>query len=126
MANSHRIYTTRPTQAAATDLTKTDLSQLLNYLYTYPNDGILYRSSTMILSAHSDAAYLNVARACSRADAHIMLSENTHVPSLNGPVLTIVHIIKNIMSSAAEAELSDLFICAKAMMPLRNTLIEMR
>ena len=33
--------------------------------------------------------------------------------------------IKNVMSSAAEAKLSGLFICAKAMVPLRNTLMEM-
>ena len=79
----------------------------------------------MILSAHSDAAYLNVLCAHSRSDAHIMLSNNTPVPSLNGPVLTIAQIIKNVMSSAAEAELSGLFICAKAMIPLRNTLIKM-
>ena len=79
----------------------------------------------MILSAHSDAVYLNVPRAHSRADAHIMLSENTPVPSLNGPVLTIAQIIKNVMSSSAEANLSGLFICAKAMIPLRNTLTEM-
>ena len=51
------------TQAAATELTKTDISQLLDYLSTYPDDSILYRSSDMILSAHSDAAYLNVPRA---------------------------------------------------------------
>ena len=98
------------TQAAATELTKTDLGQLLDYLSTYPDDGILYRSSAMILSAHSDAAYLNVPRARSLACAHIMLSENTPVPSLNGPVLTIAQIIKNVMSSAAEAELSGLFV----------------
>ena len=79
----------------------------------------------MILSVHSNAAYLNVSCSCSRSGAHIMLSENTPVPSLNGPVLTIAHIIKNVMSSAAEAELSGLFICAKAMIPLRNTLMEM-
>ena len=79
----------------------------------------------MILSAHSDAAYLNVPQARSRAGAHIMLSENTPVPSLNGAVLTIAQIIKNVMSSAAEAELSGLFICANAMIPLRNTLIKM-
>ena len=47
------------------------------------------------------------------------------MPSLNGPVLTIAQIIKNVMYLAAEAELSGLFICAKAMIPLRNTLIEM-
>ena len=79
----------------------------------------------MILSAHSDAPYLNVPRDCSRAGAHIMLSENTPVPSINGPILTIAQIMKNIMSSAAEAQLSGLFICAKAMIPLRDTLIKM-
>ena len=79
----------------------------------------------MILSAHSDAAYLNVPCARSSAGTQIMLSKNTPVPSLNGPVLTIAQIIKNIMSSASEDELSDLFICPKAMIPLRNTLIEM-
>ena len=109
----------------ALDLTKTDLSQLPDYLSTYPDDGILYRSSAMILSSHSDATYLNIPRARSRSGTHITLSENTHVPSLNGPVLTISQIIKNVMSSAAEAKLSGLFICAKAMIPLRNTLIEM-
>ena len=79
----------------------------------------------MILSAHSDAAYLNVLRAHSCADAHIMLFDNTPVPSINGPVLTIAQIIKNFMSSAAEAKISGLFICTKAMIPLRNTLIKM-
>ena len=77
----------------------------------------------MILAAHSNAAYLNVSRARSRAGTHIILSENTPVPSINGPVLTIDQIIKNVMSSAAEAELLGLFICAKAMVPLWNTLL---
>ena len=79
----------------------------------------------MILSAHSDATYLNVSRARSCADAHIMLYENTPVHSLNGPVLTIDQIIKDVMSSAAEAKISGLFICAKSMIPLINTLVEM-
>ena len=113
------------TQAAATKLTKANLSQLLDYLSTYPDNGILYRSIAMILAAHSDAAYLNVSRTRSRAGAHIMLSDNTFAPSLNGPVLTIAQIIKNITSSVTEAKLSGLFICAKAMVTLRNTLMEM-
>ena len=79
----------------------------------------------MILAAHSDAAYLNVSHARSRAGAHIILSEDTPVPSINRPVLTISQIIKNIMSSAAEAKISGLFICAKSMVPLLNTLMEM-
>ena len=54
-----------------------------------------------------------------------MLSENTPVTSLNGPVLTISQIINTIMYLAPEADLSGLFICYKAMIPLKNTLVKM-
>eukprot|EP00804_Cyclotella_cryptica_P019534 CCRYP_014300-RA/>CCRYP_014300-RA protein AED:0.25 eAED:0.24 QI:0/0/0/0.8/0.25/0/5/0/514 len=112
-------------QAAATDATNTRLNHLLDYCATYPNDGILYRASNMILAAHSDAAYLNASKARSRAGAHIMLSEDNPVPSYNGPILTLAQIIKFVASSAAEAELAGLYICAKEMVPLRNSLEEM-
>ena len=39
-----------------------------------------------------------------------MVSEDVHVPSFNGLVLTIAKIIKNVMSSAAEAEIAGLYI----------------
>ena len=67
----------------------------------------------MILSAHLDEAYLNVAKYGSRAGAHIMLSEDVPVPTYNGPILTISQIIINVMLSSAESELAGLFICAK-------------
>ena len=92
---------------------------------TYPNDRILFRKSDMILAAHADAGFLNESRARIRAGAHIFLSENDPKPRLNGPILTIAQIIKTVMASAAEAEMSALFITAKKMIPLRNTLIEM-
>jgi hypothetical protein len=79
----------------------------------------------MILSAHSDAAYLNVSKSHSRTGAHIMCSENDPVPSHSGPIITLTQIIKFITSSAAESELTTLFICAKEMVPLRQSLIEM-
>ena len=88
-------------QASATEATNDEITQLLDYVATYPSDGITYRSSGMVLSAHSYAAYLNVTKARSRAGAHIMLSENIPAPTYNGPVLTVAHIIKNVMSSAA-------------------------
>eukprot|EP00804_Cyclotella_cryptica_P031011 CCRYP_013601-RB/>CCRYP_013601-RB protein AED:0.37 eAED:0.20 QI:0/-1/0/1/-1/1/1/0/551 len=47
-------------QAAATEATNSRINHLLDYCATYPNDGISYRASNMILAAHSDAAYLNV------------------------------------------------------------------
>ena len=112
-------------QASTIEATNDAITQLLDYVATYPSDGISYRASGMVLAAHSDTAYLNVTTACSRAGAHIMLSDDVPAPSYNGPVLTIAHIIKNVMSSAAESELSGLFICAKAVVPLRQSLIEM-
>eukprot|EP00804_Cyclotella_cryptica_P012453 CCRYP_010880-RA/>CCRYP_010880-RA protein AED:0.47 eAED:0.47 QI:0/0/0/1/0/0/2/0/147 len=59
------------------------------------------------------------------AGAHILLSENIPAPPFNGPVLTLSQIIKFVASSAAEAELAGLYICAKEMVPLRNSLVEM-
>jgi hypothetical protein len=112
-------------QAAATEATNTRLNHLLDYCATYPNDGILYHASNMILAAHSDAAYLNASKSRSRAGAHIMLSEDNPIPSYNGPILTLAQIIKFVASSAAEAELAALYICAKEMVPLRNSLEEM-
>ena len=112
-------------QAAATEATNDAITQLLYYVATYPSDGITFRASGMILAAHSDAAYLNVSKARSRAGAHVMLSEDVPVPAYNGPVLTVAQIIKNVMSSAAEAELAGLYICAKEMVPLRQTLAKM-
>jgi hypothetical protein len=42
-------------QANATKNTERAVTQLLDYVATYPNDGTTYRASTMILAAHSDA-----------------------------------------------------------------------
>ena len=76
-------------QSSATQSANDDIMQLLDYVATYPNDGITFRSRDMVLAAHSDALYFNVTKACSRAGAHIMLSEYTPVPTYNGPILTI-------------------------------------
>ena len=110
---------------AATKETADEIGKLLDYVATYPDDGILFRKSDMILAAHLDAGFLNESKSRSRAGAHIFLSENEPKPKLNGPVLTIAHIIKTLMASAAEAEMAALYITAKNMIPLRNTLIEM-
>ena len=46
-------------QAKATVLTETYVNILLNYVATYPNNGIVYRAGDMILCDHTDAGYLN-------------------------------------------------------------------
>ena len=90
-------------QAKATYDTAAATGKLLDYVATYPNDGILFRNSDMILAVHEDAGFLNESRARSRAGAHIFLSENEPKPKINGPILTIAKIIKTVMTSAAEA-----------------------
>ncbi len=86
---------------------------LLNYVATYPNDGIVYRVSDMVLCAHADAGYLNKTQLHSRAGAHIFISEDNSSHRFNGAVLTIATIIKFVMASAAEAKLAALFIAAQ-------------
>ena len=76
-------------QASATQRTNEAIDQILDYCATYPADGILYRSSDMVLCAHSDAGFHNESKGRSRARAHIFLSENDVMPRWNGPVLTI-------------------------------------
>jgi hypothetical protein len=112
-------------QASATEQTAAAVTQLLDFVATYPADGIVYRASAMTLCAHSDAGFANESRSRSRAGCHIFLSEDETRPRWNGSVLTIACILKNVLTSAAEAELSGLFECAKAMVPLRQALIEM-
>ena len=46
-------------QAAETEETAAVIEQLLDYVATYPDDGILFRKSDMILAAHADSGFLN-------------------------------------------------------------------
>ena len=79
-------------QSAATEETEKAISQLLDYVATYPNDGTIYRSSGMVLAAHSDAGFNNESKERSRAGAHICLSEDDPEPRWNRPILTIAHV----------------------------------
>ena len=45
-------------QAASTEDTEAAIEQLLDYVATYPNDGILFRKRGMILAAHADAGFI--------------------------------------------------------------------
>ena len=46
-------------QAKATEETAAAIEQLLDYVATYPNDGILFRARNRILVAHSYAGFLD-------------------------------------------------------------------
>ena len=64
----------------------------------------------MKLVARSGVSYLIVPEARSQDGGHFFLSSDFTVPGNNGAVLNIAHIIKHIMTSATEAELSALYI----------------
>ena len=111
-------------QATAMANTNAAITQLLDYVATYPDYSILFRTSGMVLAAHADAGFLNETKARSREGAHIFLTEYVATPPLNRAILKIANIIKLVMASSAETELAALHLTSKTMVPVRNTLKE--
>eukprot|EP00957_Ditylum_brightwellii_P147976 11267498-Ditylum_brightwellii.AAC.1 len=58
----------------------------------------------MILRVHSDASYSSEPKACSRAGGYFYLS-NIQPHHMNRPLLVLSYIMRNVMASAAKAEL---------------------
>ena len=121
-------------QYKATNNTSKNITKLLNYLAPHPEAVIKYHASGMQLYIHSDSFYLSVSKARSRAGGIHYLSDpppnpqdpDNYTPLLNGIIHVVCKILRNIMSSAAEAELGDIFLNAKEAVPIRTTLIEMK
>jgi hypothetical protein len=67
-------------QAHATIATEQAVHLLLDYGASYPSDGIVYWASNMILCTHTDKGFIYKTNSCSRASAHIFLSENNPFP----------------------------------------------
>ena len=112
-------------QASATVKTHKSINQLLYHCATYPDDGIVYQSFDIILTAHYDSGFNNEKKPRNRAGGHIFLSENLPITRWNGPFLTIAQMMKYILSLAPEAEMGALFLTSKEMVPVRHTLTEM-
>ena len=98
------------------------INQLLDCAATHLDAAVNFRVSNMVLAVHSDASYLSKTKARSREGGHFFLSKDDTYPENNGAVLTISHIIKAIMSSAAEAELGALYINCRGAIPARQLL----
>ena len=71
---------------------------------------IFSQSSTKILAGHSDVSYLIQTQACSRVGGNFFLFNNVKISPNNGAILNIAHIVKNVMSSATEDEITSLYI----------------
>ena len=119
-------------QASATADTSADVHQLLDYASTNPNAKVRYHASGMRLHVDSDASYLSIKHARSRAGGHFILSDSTPDPSQppvtpmpNGTLHAECRTLRNVMASAAEAELGALFHNAQVAEPIRVCLEEM-
>ena len=93
----------------------------------------MYSASNMVLHIHSDGSYLSEPKARSRAGGHFFLSDlsrspnkqPTTTPTPNGPIYSLSRIIRNVMGSAAEAEIMSSYMNGLEAIPIWTTLKEM-
>jgi hypothetical protein len=116
-------------QAKGTQATLKAITKLLNYCACNPDATIRYIASDMILHTDSDASYLSESNSRSTAGGYHYLSNKTSAshpdPPLNGAILIICQILREIVASASEAELAALFHNCREACPLRITLEEL-
>ena len=112
-------------QQEPTKKTLERVNQFLDYCASNDNAILTYKPSDMVLAVHSDASYLSVSKARSRAGGHFFLSDNEEHPPDNGAVLSVAQIIKAVMASATEAKIGAMFVNAREAVPVRKTLEEM-
>ena len=112
-------------QATPTEQTMQNCLQFLDYAALQEEAIITYWASNMKLAIHNNASYLSKPKARSQAGGHMFMAGTEEIPINNRAVLNILQIIKTVMSSAAEAELSVLFINAKMAVSMQCTLEEL-
>jgi hypothetical protein len=79
----------------------------------------------MILHIHSDASYLSVSNARIRLGGLFFCGDKSpQHDKLNGSILNVASVIKNVVASAAESEVGACFHNAQIGAPLRVTLTE--
>ena len=112
--------------AASTDVESTYNATVyfLNCAACNPDAEIIYHTSDMILQVDSNAVYLVSSKAQSRARGYHLLG-NTAKTQFNGPVLILAKIIKNVMASAAKAEVAALYLNAQEALTIWQCLIEL-
>jgi hypothetical protein len=113
-------------QTKATEKTQAATNQMLDYLATHPDATIRYHASDMVLHIHSDASYLSFSNARSRLGGLFFLgNKSPEQDALNGSILDVAAVIKNVVASAAESEVGACFHNAQSGAPFRVTLAEL-
>jgi hypothetical protein len=118
-------------QAKPTANTMKALIQFLNYAASNPDAKVRFYASDMHLYIESDASYLSESKARSRAAGYHYLGpaptdlKNITQTPRNGAIAVPCKILKNVLASAAEAELAGLFLNGQEAIPERITLEEL-
>jgi hypothetical protein len=113
-------------QTKATEKTQAATNQMLDYFVTRPDATIRYHASDVILHIHSDASYLSVSNARSRIGGlFFLVNKSPEQETLNGSILNVAAVIKNVVASATESEVGACFYNAQSGAPLRVTLTEL-
>jgi hypothetical protein len=113
-------------QTKVTEKTQADTNKLLDYLATRPDATIGYDASDMILHIHRDASYPSVSNARIRLGGLFFCGDKSQQEdNLNGSILNVASVIKNVVASAAESEVGACFQNAQSGAPLRVTLAEL-
>jgi hypothetical protein len=123
-------------QASATKKTIHAIIQRLDYAATHPDAIIRFNASDMVLYVESDSSYLSKTKAHSRVAGYHYLSTAPAAPlkapmpdapphPLNGPINVPCKILREVLSSAAKAELGGLYYNGKEAVPERITLEEL-
>ena len=107
----HALNELNMASSKATEQTQKDLEHFLNYCATKPEAQIIYRTSDMQLEIDCDAAYLVASKARKIAVGYHYLG-NYDGKLFNRPIYVLAKVIKDVMSSAAEAESESLFLNA--------------
>jgi hypothetical protein len=111
-----------------------DLMQLLNYAATHPDVTVQFIASNMQLHIHSNASYLSIIKARSRAAGIHYLSYKIPAaapsptdtpPPINGAIHIHCSIMSAVLALATEAETGALFHNGKDAAPIRVTLEEL-
>ena len=99
-------------QATPTVDLESAVDRLLQYAATWPNAGITYRPSDMLLYIHSDGSHLSETRSRSRAGGFYYLGKrhDEGFSTANGPIGSLSTIIPTVTASAAETEYASLFV----------------
>ena len=116
-------------QASPTEKSRLACNMLLDYLASHPQATIRYYASDMVLAVCSDAAYLVLPNARSRAAGHFFLTtlssatSSPPAPKPNGAIHILCKTLRTVAASASEAEIGALFLNAQDAVPIRTALV---